>query len=75
MPLTGATFFSYLHLRRMADVRAWPEVHPLAESAEEFEEFVSEVALRLRVANMYEFDQAWEVANRVCDRYGIGRAA
>ena len=48
---------------------------PLAKSPEDFEEFVSEVALRLRVPNMNEFDQAWEVANRVCDSYGIGRAA
>jgi hypothetical protein len=46
---------------------------PLTKSLEDFEELMSEVALRL--ANTTDFDQAWEAANRVCNRYGIGQAA
>jgi len=36
-------------------------------------ELLTELAVLLRLGN--EFDEAWRVANEVCDRHGIGRAA
>ena len=36
-------------------------------------QLIDEVAVLLELSN--DFDEAWEIANRVCDRYGLGRAA
>jgi hypothetical protein len=59
----------------MGDVRQDLPETPLSGRDLEFEEFVCEMALRLTMPQMSEFDQAWEIANEVCDRYHLGRAA
>jgi hypothetical protein len=44
-----------------------------AEGDQHIRELIDEVAVLLELSS--DFDEAWEIANRVCDRYGLGRAA
>ncbi|HET7206791.1 MAG TPA: hypothetical protein VFI95_09470 [Terriglobales bacterium] len=45
------------------------------ENDSAFEEFVSELAFRLLLPAMQDFEDAWRVANEVCDRYELGKYA
>jgi hypothetical protein len=44
---------------------------PLAQFDQDMDEIIRELTLRIIVPAMGEFDDVWEVANRVCDRYDI----
>jgi hypothetical protein len=44
---------------------------PLAQLDRALEDVIRELALRISVPRMGKFDQVWEIANRVCDRYEI----
>ena len=39
------------------------------------EEFLSEMKLRMAFRRMEEFDEVWEAANRICDKYEESQAA
>ena len=44
---------------------------PIAEADHELESVISELTMRIVVPRMSDFDEVWEIANRVCDRYGL----
>jgi hypothetical protein len=44
---------------------------PLAQLDRALEDIIRELSLRILVPRMGKFDQVWEIANRVCDRYEI----
>lgn len=48
---------------------------PQQESDPELEEFLRTIALWLASHGMDGFEEAWETANRVCDRYEKSQAA
>ena len=48
---------------------------PLAQFDLELENVIRELTLRLVVPQVSEFDCVWEAANRICDRYEIGKVA
>lgn len=48
---------------------------PAEEPDIELQAFLCEVALRLALPRMSDLDDTWEIANAVCDRYGIARVA
>jgi hypothetical protein len=48
---------------------------PLARVDRELEKVIRELALRIVAPRLSEFDFVWEVANKVCDRYKITKAA
>ncbi len=48
---------------------------PIAQFDQEMEKLIRELALRIVVPRISEFDDVWEVANRVCDRYLVSKAA
>lgn len=48
---------------------------PPQEPDPELEQFLCDLALRLAFRGMEGFDEVWEAANRVCDRYEKSQAA
>jgi hypothetical protein len=48
---------------------------PLAQFDRELEKVIRELTLRIVAPRLSEFDFVWEVANKVCDRYEITKAA
>jgi hypothetical protein len=44
---------------------------PLAQLDYLLESIIRELALRIVVPRLSEFDSVWDTANRVCDRYQI----
>ena len=46
---------------------------PLAEFDRRLEQVIRAFALRILVPRWTEFDAVWESANRICDRYELGR--
>jgi hypothetical protein len=48
---------------------------PLAQVDFELESVIRELTVRIVVPKMSEFDDVWEAANRVCDEYGMKKAA
>ena len=45
---------------------------PIAQAGEELDSVIRELMMRIVVPRMSEFDDVWDIANRVCDRYGLG---
>ena len=45
---------------------------PVAQAGEELDSVIRELMMRIVVPRMSEFDDVWAIANRVCDRYGLG---
>jgi hypothetical protein len=43
----------------------------LAQADQELETVIRELAMRIVVPRMGVFDDLWEIANRICDRYGL----
>jgi hypothetical protein len=48
---------------------------PLAKFDHELEAVILELLTRIVVPKMSEFDDVWDIANRVCDNYEIAKAA
>ena len=48
---------------------------PLAQFDQEMDQVIRELALRIVVPALGDFDTVWEAANRVCDAYEIPRKA
>ena len=48
---------------------------PIAEFDRRLEQIIRDFALRILVPRWTEFDAVWESANRICDRYELGRFA
>lgn len=48
---------------------------PVAPADQELEIVIRELAMRIVVPRRGEFDDLWESANRVRDRYGIEKSA
>ena len=46
---------------------------PLAEFDQRMEQIIREFAMRIIVPRWTEFDDLWEAAIRVCDRYELGK--
>ena len=46
---------------------------PIAEFDRKMEQMIREFALRVLVPRWTEFDAVWETANRICDRYQLGK--
>ena len=46
---------------------------PLAEFDSRLEQVIRTFALPILVPRWTEFDAVWESANRICDRYELGR--
>ena len=44
---------------------------PLEKADNDLEAAISEIAMRIVVPRMSDFDDLWEIANRVCDRYNL----
>lgn len=40
-----------------------------------FQEFLSEMTLRIAFRRMEDFEEVWEAANRICDKYEESQAA
>ena len=47
---------------------------PIAQADKELDNVIRELTMRIVVPRMGEFDDVWDVANRVCDRYGLGKS-
>ena len=45
---------------------------PLARLDGALDDIIRELTFRIVVARLYEFQQVWEIANDVCDRYEVG---
>jgi hypothetical protein len=50
-------------------------VSPIAQADHELEVVIRELSMRILVPRMTDFDDVWEIANRVCDRYGLEQKA
>lgn len=49
---------------------------PLAQFDQDMENVIRELSLRIVIPALGEFEDVWEAANKVCDRYEIpGRVA
>jgi len=48
---------------------------PIAEFDQRLEQMIREFAVRILIPRWTEFDAVWETANRICDRYDLGRLA
>lgn len=48
---------------------------PIAQFDQEMDKLIQELAMRIVVPLINDFDDVWEVANRVCDRYLAVKAA
>jgi hypothetical protein len=48
---------------------------PVAQADQELESVIRELAMRILVPRMSDFDDVWEIANRICDRYGFQQQA
>jgi hypothetical protein len=48
---------------------------PVAQADQELEAVIRELAMRIVVRRRGEFDDVWDSANRVCDRYGLEKLA
>ena len=46
---------------------------PIVECDRRLEEIIRELALRIFVPRWSEFETVWEIANKICDRYQIGK--
>ena len=44
---------------------------PLAQLDQRLENIIRELTLRIVAPQWSEFDDVWDLANRVCDRYNI----
>ena len=49
-------------------------MHALERTDQASEEIVYQLARRLIVYRLGEFDRVWEAANRICDRYQVKKA-
>lgn len=47
---------------------------PVEQADQELETVIRELAMRIVVPRMGEFEYLWEIANRVCDRYGLEKS-
>jgi hypothetical protein len=47
---------------------------PVAQADQELETVIRELAMRIVVPRMGVFDDLWEIANRICDRYGLEKS-
>jgi hypothetical protein len=45
---------------------------PIAKVDQRQERLVREIAMHIVLRRWAEFDVVWEIANRLCDSYGIG---
>jgi hypothetical protein len=50
-------------------------ISPVAQADQELETVIRELAMRIVVPRMGEFDDLWEIANRVYDRYWLEKSA
>jgi hypothetical protein len=48
---------------------------PVEKFDHELETVILELITRIVVPKMSEFDDVWDIANRVCDNYEISKAA
>jgi hypothetical protein len=48
---------------------------PVAQLDHELEAVILEFVRKIVVPKMSEFDDVWDIANRVCDNYEIAKAA
>jgi hypothetical protein len=48
---------------------------PLQQLDQELEAVIQELATRIVTPKLGEFDDVWEIANRVCDRYQLEKKA
>jgi hypothetical protein len=46
---------------------------PLAEFDRRMEQLISAFTLRILVPRWTEFDAVWQIANKICDRYELGK--
>ena len=44
------------------------------QADEELRRVIAQLTTRIMVQKMGDFEDVWEVANRVCDRYGLGKS-
>jgi hypothetical protein len=48
---------------------------PIAEFDQRLEQMIREFAVRILIPRWTEFDAVWETANKICDRYDLGKLA
>jgi len=46
---------------------------PIAEFDRRMEQLIRTFALRILAPDWTEFDAVWQAANRICDRYELGK--
>jgi hypothetical protein len=46
---------------------------PVGKADQELDNVIRELTMRIVVPRMGEFDDVWDIANRVCDRYGLAK--
>ena len=48
---------------------------PVSQADQELESVIRELTMRIVQPRMGDFEDVWEIANRVCDRYGLQEKA
>jgi hypothetical protein len=66
-----ATLLLRLHLTKYRG----QQMSPIALADHALEAVIRELSLRILVPRMSDFDEVWEIANRVCDHYGLEKKA
>jgi hypothetical protein len=55
--------------------RGFTCMSPIAEFDQRLEQMIREFAVRILIPRWTEFDAVWETANKICDRYDLGKLA
>jgi hypothetical protein len=72
---TGANLFPCNAAARLQARARRTHISPIAEFDQKLEQMIREFALRILIPRWTEFDAVWETANRICDRYDLGKFA
>jgi hypothetical protein len=70
---TGANLLPCNAAARL-QARANSHMSPLAEFDRRLQQVIHDFAVRILVPRWTAFDAVWETANRICDRYELGKS-
>lgn len=72
---TGANLLPCNAAARLQARAQRKHMSPIAEFDQRLEQMIRDFALRILAPRYTEFDAVWETANRICDRYELGKKA
>ena len=70
---TGANLLPCNAAARLQARARRANMSPIAEFDQRLEQMIREFAIRILVPRWTAFDAVWETANRICDRYELGK--